>query len=122
MPALMSYVSYVAQSKARDEIVNNVTFEIASQKMKIQGILDYIANIEKLITDFNKKNKKIYYKLDRADIRDGYVTLSGWALSLYHDEQVNLYFTDSNGEDVKAKFVEIDRKDVVNALSPNNKN
>lgn len=80
------------------------------------------ANIEKLITDFNKKNKKIYYKLDRADIREGYVTLSGWALSLYHDEQVNLYFTDSNGEDVKAKFVEIDRKDVVNALSPNNKN
>lgn len=59
MPALMSYVSYVAQSKARDEIVNNVTFEIASQKMKIQGILDYIANIEKLINADDEKIKEI---------------------------------------------------------------
>ena len=59
MPALMSYVSYVAQSKARDEIVNNVTFEIASQKMKIQGILDYIANIEKLINADDEKISEI---------------------------------------------------------------
>ena len=59
MPALMSYVSYVAQSKARDEIVNNVTFEIASQKMKIQGILDYIANIEKLINSDDEKISEI---------------------------------------------------------------
>ena len=55
MPALMSYVSYVAQSKARDEIVNNVTHEIASQKMKIQGILDFITNIEALINADDEK-------------------------------------------------------------------
>lgn len=59
IPALMSYVSYVAQSKARDEIVNNVTFEIDSQKRKIQGVLDYIANIEKLINADDEKIGKI---------------------------------------------------------------
>lgn len=59
MPALMSYVSYVAQSKARDEIVNNVTFEIASQKMKIQSVLDFIANIEALINADDDQISKI---------------------------------------------------------------
>ena len=49
MPALMSYVSYVAQSKARDEIVNNVAYQIASQKMEIQAVLDYIKNLEIMI-------------------------------------------------------------------------
>lgn len=59
MPALMSYVSYVAQSKARDEIVNNVTFEIASQKMKLQGVLDYISCIEALINADDDKISEI---------------------------------------------------------------
>lgn len=59
MPALMSYVSYVAQSKARDEIVNNVTFEIASQKVKIQSVLDFIANIEALINADDEKISEI---------------------------------------------------------------
>lgn len=59
MPALMSYVSYVAQSKARDEIVNNVTFEISSQKMKIQSVLDFIANIEALINADDDQISKI---------------------------------------------------------------
>ena len=59
MPALMSYVSYVAQSKARDEIVNNVTFEIANQKVKIQAVLDYIANIEALINADDEKISQI---------------------------------------------------------------
>lgn len=59
IPALMSYVSYVAQSKARDEIVNNVTFEISSHKMKIQGVLDYIANIEALINADDEKISEI---------------------------------------------------------------
>lgn len=59
MPALMSYVSYVARSKARDEIVNNVTFEIASQKVKIQGVLDYINNIEALINADDEKINEI---------------------------------------------------------------
>lgn len=59
MPALMNYVSYVAQSKARDEIVNNVTFEISSQKMKIQSVLDFIANIEALINADDDQISKI---------------------------------------------------------------
>lgn len=59
MPALMSYVSYVARSKARDEIVNNVTFKIASQKMKIQSVLNYIANIDELINADDEKIKEI---------------------------------------------------------------
>lgn len=59
MPALMSYVSYVAQSKARDEIVNSVTFEIASQKMKIQGVLNYISCIEALINADDEKISEI---------------------------------------------------------------
>lgn len=59
MPALMSYVSYVAQSKARDEIVNNVTFEISNQKVKIQSVLDYIANIEALINADDEKISEI---------------------------------------------------------------
>lgn len=59
MPALMSYVSYVAKSKARDEIVNNVTFEIASQKQKLQSVLDYISNLEVLINAEDEQIKKI---------------------------------------------------------------
>lgn len=55
MPALMSYVSYVAKSKARDEIVNNITYKIALQKKKIQEILNYINNIEALIDADDKK-------------------------------------------------------------------
>lgn len=55
MPALMSYVSYIAKSKARDEIINNVTFQISLQKEKLQSVLDFIANIEELINADDKK-------------------------------------------------------------------
>lgn len=59
MPALMSYVSYVAQSKARDEIVNSITFKIAAQETKIQGILNHISNIEALINANDEKIDQI---------------------------------------------------------------
>lgn len=59
IPALMNYVSYVAQSKARDEIVNNITFQIDSQKMNIQSILDNIRNIEVFIQADNDKIAQI---------------------------------------------------------------
>jgi hypothetical protein len=55
MPALMSYVSYVAQSKARDEIVNSITSQIDTQKRKISSVLDFIANIEALINADDEK-------------------------------------------------------------------
>ncbi|MDE7243844.1 MAG: dynamin family protein, partial [Oscillospiraceae bacterium] len=59
MPALMSYVSYVARSKAREEIVNNITYEIASQKVKIQSVLDYMHNLEVLINANDEKIAEI---------------------------------------------------------------
>ncbi len=75
MPALMSYVSYIAQSKARHEIINNITYLIATKRNEIQSILDHVSNIEKLIdadessisritgiiTDYEKAVKGILY-------------------------------------------------------------
>ena len=78
MPALMSYVSYVAKSKARDEIVNNVTFEIASQKQKLQSVLDYISNLEVLIEVDDGQISKIsniignYKKTVRSILNEDY--------------------------------------------------
>ena len=59
MTALMNYVSYVAQSKARDEIVNSVTSDITSQKAKLQSIINFISNIETLINVEDEKITKI---------------------------------------------------------------
>lgn len=55
MPALMNYVSYVARSKARDEIVNNITFEIAAQQTRMQSVLNTISNLNALINADDKK-------------------------------------------------------------------
>ena len=55
MPALMDYVSYVATSKARDEIVNNITWEINLNRDEIQQILDNIQNIESMINSSEDK-------------------------------------------------------------------
>lgn len=55
MPALMNYVSYVATSKARDEIVNNITWEINLNRNEIQQILDNIQNIESMINSSEDK-------------------------------------------------------------------
>ncbi|MBR1442995.1 MAG: hypothetical protein IJ583_05615, partial [Firmicutes bacterium] len=51
----MSYVSYVAQSKARDEIVNNITYQISQQKQAIESIIGYISTIEALINADDEK-------------------------------------------------------------------
>ncbi|MCM1009198.1 MAG: dynamin family protein [Ruminococcus flavefaciens] len=59
MSALMSYVSYVAHSRAKDEILNNITFTISSQKAKIQSVLDCITNIETLINADDEKIAEI---------------------------------------------------------------
>lgn len=59
MPALMSYVSYVAQSKARKEIVNSVAFKISSQKAKVQSVINNIVNIEALINADDEQISKI---------------------------------------------------------------
>lgn len=49
IPQMMSYVSYIAKSKARNEIVNSITYMIDSQYRKLQAIIDKIANIELLM-------------------------------------------------------------------------
>ena len=64
MPALMSYVSYVARSKARDEIVNSITFKIDEQQRNIKRVLDNIANIEALINADDDKIDEITVILD----------------------------------------------------------
>lgn len=65
MPALMSYVSYVATSKARDEIVNHMVFEIEQQKQYLQTILNTVSNLEALIQADEKQIQKIKEILDR---------------------------------------------------------
>lgn len=59
MPALMNYVSYVAHSKARDEIVNNITFNIDTQINALRSIQDYISNLESIINENDNKIKEI---------------------------------------------------------------
>lgn len=49
IPQLMSYISYVIKSKAREEIVNNITYTIDSQYRNIQTIIDQISNLETVI-------------------------------------------------------------------------
>lgn len=59
MPALMSYVSYVARSKAREEIVNSITFKIDEQQRNIKRVLDNIKNIQALIDADDDKIARI---------------------------------------------------------------
>ena len=58
MPALMSYVSYVATSKAREEIINHVACDIDQQNIKLNTILSTVSNLEALIkADKNQINE-----------------------------------------------------------------
>ena len=50
MPQLLSYISYIAKSKAREEIVNSITYMIDTEISRLRGIIDNISNIESLIT------------------------------------------------------------------------
>lgn len=59
MPALMNYVSYIARSKMRDEIINSIAAQIAVQRVKIQGVLDLSANLGALIQAADEKIQHI---------------------------------------------------------------
>ncbi|WP_406037776.1 dynamin family protein [Succinimonas sp.] len=59
MPALMSYVSYVATSKAREEILNHVAYDIEQQKVKLNTILNTVSNLEALIKADNSQIREI---------------------------------------------------------------
>lgn len=54
MPDLLNYAEYICKSKAREEIVNNITVTIATQDTKFKAIVDRIDNIDRLI-DYDKK-------------------------------------------------------------------
>lgn len=49
IPDVLNYVSYVARTKAREEVINNVAVMIDVQMKQLQSIMGYVANIEQLI-------------------------------------------------------------------------
>lgn len=49
IPDLFNYISYVARTKAREEMLNHVAAVIDMQMKQLHSILDYITNIEQLI-------------------------------------------------------------------------
>ncbi len=55
MPALMNYVSYVASSKAREEIINHVAYDIEQQNIELNVILNSVSNTEELIKAAEKQ-------------------------------------------------------------------
>lgn len=59
MPQLLSYISYVTKSKAREEIVNSITYIIDREMREIQRITDEISNIEKLMSLNEESKNKI---------------------------------------------------------------
>jgi len=65
MPQLLSYISYIAKSKAREEIVNSITYMIDAEISRLQGIIDNVANIEKLINANESSIGRIREILDR---------------------------------------------------------
>lgn len=59
MPDLLKYIAYIAQTKARDELVNSVAYQIDSQQQKIQAIISRIGNIRRLIEKDDESIKEI---------------------------------------------------------------
>lgn len=49
VPQLMNYVSYIAKNKAREEIVNSLTYTIDEQYKSLQVVINKIANIEAIM-------------------------------------------------------------------------
>lgn len=68
MPALMNYVSYIATSKARDEIVNNITFQIDQQNKMLRTVLNTVTNLEALIMADEQQIQNIKNSIERYDL------------------------------------------------------
>lgn len=64
MPQLMSHIAYVAQSKAREEIVNGITFAIDQQQRSLQDIINRAANLESLMNANGEQIQHIKEILD----------------------------------------------------------
>lgn len=65
IPQLMNYVSYIAKNKAREEIVNNITYTIDAQYKSIQVIINKIANIETMMGKNQQEIQQISNILNR---------------------------------------------------------
>lgn len=59
IPQLLAYARYVMQSKARDEIVNSITYSIAQQSEKLRSIIDKSSNIRALMGKSQAEIEKI---------------------------------------------------------------
>ena len=120
MPQLLSYISYIAKSKAREEIVNSITYMIDAEISRLQGIIDNVANIEKLINTNESSIGRIreildkYYNgtkaiLDKENLLDSELEV------LDKDENINFFgnikvykkFYSNNGNINIDKFCEI---------------
>lgn len=64
IPQLMAYVSYIARSKARDEIVNSITYDISVQYGDLQILIKEIENIEALRNKTENEISRISKILD----------------------------------------------------------
>ena len=59
MPQLLSYVSYVIKSKAREEIVNSITSAINTETSRLTTIINNTSNIQRLINENELKIESI---------------------------------------------------------------
>ncbi len=59
MPDLLNYTEYICKSKARDEIVNNITVTIDANNKALKAIHDRIENIDKLIASDTQRIEEI---------------------------------------------------------------
>lgn len=59
MPDLLNYTEYICKSKARDEIVNNITVTIDANNKALKAIRDRIANIDMLIAGDEEQIQRI---------------------------------------------------------------
>ena len=59
IPQLLNYVSYIAQSKAREEIVNNITFTIDKQCKELGVQISKIDNVKSLMNKTQGEIEKI---------------------------------------------------------------
>lgn len=112
----------ISVPKNSEEEIENIKL-IAKDGLNVEVLYTFKkSEINKLIKDYEKNNYKLFYRIDRAEIKNKYCTLSGWAINYKYDDPVEINFYGRNKKDVDAKVVPIERKDVVKNISPGNKN
>lgn len=59
MPNLLEYTSYIARTKARDELVNYVAHEIDMQQNQVKAVIKRVENIRRLVGENNERIEEI---------------------------------------------------------------